>query len=177
MQAYVTTAGLLPLAAAGLAFLLLVGMILLVPDASKPGWMVLRPGAMHWFSFLGSATISALIAWVWIFVGSSRLDAAFQMRIAWWLSFIFGAGAIYSGLLVLRLRKTALRMRGRTIAYNDGGNERRYPIEDFVAWRRRWRGDFQLLFKDGNIVSLDPYARNSDEFMGRLYDEPLPDEA
>lgn len=67
---------------------------------------------------------------------------------------------------------------GRTIAYNDGGNERRYPIEDFVAWRRRWRGDFQLLsFKDGNIVSLDPYARNSDEFMGRLYDEPLPDEA
>jgi hypothetical protein len=176
MQAYVTIEGLLPLMAVGVAFVLLLITVLLVPGTSKPGWMVLRPGGMHWFSFLGSAAMSALIGWVWIFVGSARSDAEFQMRVAWWLSFIFGAGAVYAGLLVYRLRKLSLRMRGRTIAYDEDGRERRYAVEDFVAWRRRWRGDFQLLFKDGNVVALDPFARNSDEFMGRLYDEPLPEE-
>lgn len=178
MQDYVTSSGLIMLGGVAACILLLIVAIAATPMATKTGWMQVRPGGMHWFSFYGSATLFALIAWVWIFVGSARSDAAFQMRIAFWLSFIFGIGAVYSGLLIRNLRKTALRMRSGQIAYIDtDGREATQSIEDFTAFRRRWRGDYQLLFNDGTVITLDPYAKNSDEFMGRLFDAPIPDEA
>lgn len=178
MQDYVTSSGLIMLGGVATCILLLIIAIAATPMATKTGWMQIRPGGMHWFSFYGSAALFALIAWVWIFVGSERSDAVFQMRIAFWLSFIFGIGAVYSGLLIRNLRKTALRMRGGQIAYVDtDGREATQSIKDFTAFRRRWRGDYQLLFNDGTVIALDPYAKNSDEFMGRLFDAPLPDEA
>lgn len=178
MQDYVTPSGLIMLGAVATCIALLIAAIAVTPAATKTGWMQVRPGGMHWFSFYCSASLFALIAWVWIFVGSARSDAAFQMRIAFWLSFTFGIGAVYSGLLIRKLRKTALRMRGGQIAYVDAdGCEATQSIEDFTAFRRRWRGDYQLLFNDGTVIALDPYAKNSDEFMGRLFDAPLPDEA
>lgn len=177
MQDYVTPSGLIMLGAVATCIALLIVAIAATPAVTKTGWMLVRPGGMHWFSFYGSAALFALIAWVWIFVGSVRSDATFQMRIAFWLSFTFGIGAVYSGLLIRKLRKTALRMRGREIAYVDGdGREAIQSIDEFTAFRRRWRGDFQLLFNDGTMIVLDPFAKNSDEFMGRLFDEPLPKE-
>ena len=178
MQDYVTPSGLIMLGAIATCIALLIAAIAATPMATKSGWMQIRPGGMHWFSFYGSAALFALIAWVWIFVGSARSDAAFQMRIAFWLSFAFGIGAVYSGLLIRKLRKTDLRMRGRQIAFvGSDGCEASQSIDDFTAFRRRWRGDYQLLFNDGTVIALDPYAKNSDEFMGRLFDAPLPDEA
>ncbi len=178
MQDYVTPSGLIMLGSVAACITLLAAVISLTPVSPKAGWMQVRPGGMHWFSFYGSAAIFALIAWVWIFVGSARSDAAFQMRIAFWLSFTFGIGAVYSGLLIRKLRTTALRMRGRQIAYVGGdGREMSQSVDNFTAFRRRWRGDYQLLFNDGTVIALDPYAKNSDEFMGRLFDAPLPDEA
>lgn len=178
MQDYVTPSGLIMLGAVATCIALLIAAIAATPAATKTGWMQVRPGGMHWFSFYCSAALFALIAWVWIFVGSARSDAAFQMRIAFWLSFTFGIGAVYSGVLIRKLRKTALRMRGDQIAYIDAdGREANQSIADFTAFRRRWRGDYQLLFNDGTVIALDPYAKNSDEFMGRLFDAPLPDEA
>lgn len=177
MQDYVTPSGLIMLGAVAICIALLIAAIAATPVATKSGWMLVRPGWMHWFSFYGSAALFALIAWVWIFVGSARSDAAFQMRIAFWLSFIFGISAVYSGLLIRKLRKMALRMQGRQIAYFDSdGREAGQSIDNFTAFRRRWRGDYQLLFNDGTVITLDPYANNSDEFMGRLFDEPLPEE-
>ncbi|HMT42463.1 MAG TPA: hypothetical protein PKC48_11920 [Sphingorhabdus sp.] len=177
MQDYVTPSGLIMLGAVATCIALLIAAIAAIPVATKSGWMLVRPGSMHWFSFYGSAALFALIAWVWIFVGSARSDAAFQMRIAFWLSFTFGIGAVYSGLLIRNLRKMALRMRGRQIAYFDSdGREAGQSIDNFTAFRRRWRGDYQVLFNDGTVITLDPYAKNSDEFMGRLFDEPLPED-
>jgi hypothetical protein len=177
MQDYVTPSGLIMLGAVATCIALLIAAIAGTPAATKTGWMLVRPGGMHWFSFYGSAALFGLIAWVWIFVGSARSDAAFQMRIAFWLSFTFGIGAVYSGLLIRKLRKMALRMRGRQIAFvGSDGREASQSIDDFTAFRRRWRGDYQLLFNDGTVIALDPYAKNSDEFMGRLFDEPLPEE-
>jgi hypothetical protein len=177
MQDYVTPSGLIMLGAVATCIALLIAAIAATPAATKTGWMQVRPGGMHWFSFYGSAALFALIAWVWIFVGSARSDAAFQMRIAFWLSFTFGIGAVYAGMLIRKLRKMALRMRGRQIAFvGSDGREAGQSIDNFTAFRRRWRGDFQLLFNDGTVITLDPYAKNSDEFMGRLFDESLPEE-
>ena len=94
MQDYVTPSGLIMLGAVATCIALLIAAIAATPAATKAGWMLVRPGGMHWFSFYGSAALFALIAWVWIFVGSARQDAAFQMRIAFWLSFAFGIGAV-----------------------------------------------------------------------------------
>jgi hypothetical protein len=176
MQDYVTPTGLAMLALVALANLLSLTAFLVTPASDKSGWMLVKPGGMHWAGLLMGAGLFGLIAWVWIFVGSARSDAAFQMKIAFWLSFVFGICAAYMAHQMRKIRKTALRMRGEQIAFRDEtGKERSQKVRDFEAFRRRWRGDYQLLFKDGTILTLDPYATNSDTFMGRLFDEPLSD--
>ena len=72
MQDYVTPSGLIMLGAVATCIALLIVAIAATPTATKTGWMLVRPGGMHWFSFYVSAALFALIAWVWISVGSAR---------------------------------------------------------------------------------------------------------
>ena len=66
MQDYVTPSGLIMLGAVATCIALLIVAIAATPTATKTGWMLVRPGGMHWFSFYVSAALFTLIAWVWI---------------------------------------------------------------------------------------------------------------
>lgn len=171
VQPYVTFVGLAPLMLIAGAIAAVTAAVFATRTSSPPGWMLVAPGAMHWFGLFGGAALFLLIAWVWTFVGSSRADAAFQIRIAYGLALIFGVGAVWSGWHIRQLRQQGLRIRGEHIAFTDtSGAVRTVEITQFDAFRRRWRGDYQLRFVDGTMVALDPYAKNGEEFMRRLLD-------
>ena len=55
MQDYVTPSGLIMLGAVATCIALLIVAIAATPTATKTGWMLVRPGGMHWFSFYVSA--------------------------------------------------------------------------------------------------------------------------
>lgn len=135
MQPYVT-----PMALSSLGVMLALAYLgclsaKLAKQIVAPGWRALRPGFGHWFAALGSSAFSTLVAWVYIFVGSARRDAAFQMKVAFLLSVAFGLCAVYSGWRIRAIKRENIRWRGSRIVRNDrDGHEQAYDGRGAVSW-------------------------------------------
>jgi hypothetical protein len=168
LQDHVTPLPLALVAAVHLACMLASVAVLRSGPSRVPGWRVVGPGSMHWFAFLGCWALAALISWVWLFVGSARLDAEAQMRYALGLVLAFGAGAAWSGFHIGKLRRMALRWRGAAIQWRERGRDVVQDIGDFDAFRRAFSGAFLFRFRNGVILKLDPYARNAEDLMAAI---------
>lgn len=139
----------------------------LARQAVPPGWHALRPGLGHWFAALASAAFSTLVAWVYIFVGSARRDAAFQMRVAFFLSVAFGLCAIYAAWHIRAIKHDNIRWRGmRIVRSQRDGPDQTHDGGSAVSWWRTWSGLFALRFVDGATLYVDPFTTGSDEFAG-----------
>ena len=121
-----------------------------------------RPRRNALFCFLGSWAFSALVTWVWLFVGSARRDAESQIVGMLVLIFAFGAAALLSSAAMLRLHSMRLRWRGGVIRWLSAGREVTQQMSDFEAWRLPWSGLLHLRFEDGTDLKLDTYARNAE---------------
>lgn len=169
MQAYVT-----PFALGSLG--LTVGLsafgclsALLARQSVPQGWRALRPGFGHWFAAVGSAAFSTLLAWVYLFVGSARRDAAFQMKVAFLLSIAFGLCAIYGAWRVRAIKRENIRWRGaRIVRLGHDGQEQQFDTGRAVGWRRTLSGLHVLAFADGSTLSVDPFANGVDAFMAEF---------
>jgi hypothetical protein len=161
LQDYVTPLPLLLVAATHAACLVATVTLLIVPPARFPDWQVVRPAAMHWTAYIGSWALSLLITWVWLFVGSGRYDAKTQMNIALGLIVAFGAAAAWSGIYIALLRETALRWRDTEIRWQAKQKEVFQEMTSFEEFSRGWDGAVHIRFRDGTILKLDQYARNS----------------
>lgn len=168
MQDYVTPLPLGALFLAHAACAAALTLLCLTRAPSFPGWRRVGPSGTHWFCFAGSWSLAALVSWVWLFVGSSRSDAALQMHIAHLLALAFCAAGAWSGFHIAALRRTALRWRGNTMAWRAHSGERRQAFTDFDAIRRRLDGALQVRFRDQTVLTLDPHASNADAFLARL---------
>lgn len=62
-------------------------------------WRCLRPSTMHWVGLALSVGLTGLMLYVYLFVGSSRADAASQMTILLGLIMAFGTSAVVMGVL------------------------------------------------------------------------------
>ncbi|MEO8723811.1 MAG: hypothetical protein ABI395_09885, partial [Sphingobium sp.] len=112
LQPHVTPLLLLLVAATHVACVIAACRLFIVPVSQFPEWQVVRPAGAHWFGLFGSWGISAIVTWVWLFVGSDRLDADQQMFTALLLILGFGAGAAWSAIYIAQLRRAAIRWRG-----------------------------------------------------------------
>ena len=169
MQPYVTP---LTLGALGLTVgLAILGCLiaLLARQVVPVGWRALRPGFGHWFAAVGSAAFSTLVAWVYLFVGSARRDAAFQLKVAFLLSAAFGLCAIYGAWRIRAIKRENLRWRGtRIVRTGRDGQEQAVDKGRAFGWRRTFSGRYVLAFADGSTLDVDPYTNGSDAFMGEL---------
>lgn len=169
MQPYVTpfTLGILVLTVALAVLGCLVAMR--AQQVVLIGWHTLRPGFGHWFAAVGSAAFSTLTAWVYLFVGSARRDAAFQMRIAFLLSIAFGLCAIYCAWRIRAIKRENVRWRGtRIVRTVRDGQEQSIDNGRAFGWRRTFSGWYVLGFADGSVQYVDPYAKGADRFMVEL---------
>jgi hypothetical protein len=169
MQPYVTplTLGFLGLTVA-LAALGCLSALLARQDVPA-GWRALRPGPGHWFAALGSTAFSTLVAWVYLFVGSARRDAAFQMKVAFLLSLAFGLCAIYSAWRIRAIKCENTRWRGtRVVRRGRDGEEQEIDNGRAFGWRRTFSGWYVLGFADGSMLYVDPYTKGADDIMGDL---------
>lgn len=168
MQDYVTPFPLLVLVGAHIIWLNAILAVIGSPKPDYPGWRVVGPGGAHWFCLFGGWGFAVLISWVWLFVGSGRADAEFQMRIALLLAVVFSSTAAWTGFYIARLRRTALRWRGDEIVWREGASERRQEFSKVIAMRQSWDSAIHIRFADQSILKLDMYAKNASEFLSHL---------
>lgn len=128
------------------------------------GWHRLRPGPMHWVGLGLSAALTGLLAWIWLFVGSSRADAEQQMAILFWLAIAFGLGTVAIGHSVLGIRRAAVRWRRNEISHAFGGGENTRPFAAITSMRPGLTG-VVLTFLDGTNLTVDPNAVSAAELI------------
>ncbi|MCE2830013.1 MAG: hypothetical protein LW742_09750 [Sphingomonadales bacterium] len=132
---------------------------------------MITPAPLHWSAIILSAALFLFIGYIWLFVGSSRPDGASQMRIAFWLSVIFGAGSVVAAFQTMRIMRSVLSLRGNEIAFQKTGDQILLRCSDVIFGERRWGGEIRFGFDDGTILDVDPYARNADRLIERLADQ------
>ena len=169
MQSYVTSLGLillvLPLAVA--VTLIAVAQTAFRPK-TMPGWRMVTPGAGYWVASILSVALASLIGWVWAFVGSSRLDGAFQMRVAWWLAFVFAWASCFVAWRILALYRQAIRWRGETVQWS--GRAAPVTMTSLARLGTSIWGYTRAEFKGGQILSIDLAAMGADALVERLED-------
>ena len=168
MQSYVTHIGILLLAAPLLAALVCLGLsVSLFKAQVAPGWRSVRPGIGYWTGFTLSLGLAALIGWVWLYVGSARADGLFQMKIAWWLAFLFGCGSAFAGFRIISLHRLDLRWRGETLRWSGSGD---VAMRDLQSLTTNALGFAVAVFKDGTRLYIDLSAFNASQLVEKLAD-------
>lgn len=132
------------------------------------GWRAIRPGPMHWTALILSAGLTCLLAYVWLFVGSSRPDAERQMNILFWLIVAFGGGGLIAGWSILAIGRRATRWRGQTIVFAGPDGETTRAFADVEALASSPLGSMRIIFRDGVRLVVDPYAKGASELLDKL---------
>ena len=132
----------------------------------KAGWCHVTPGVAFWLGGIGSLLLSSLIAWVWLFVGSSRADGDSQLRVAWWLSMVFGLGSLWSAWRIFVVDRMALRWRGNRIAWNQFGQSIEREITGVTSLSGVLLGDrTRIVFDNGHVLEVDVAAARANELI------------
>ncbi|MEN9393217.1 MAG: hypothetical protein RLZZ104_1560 [Pseudomonadota bacterium] len=171
MQHYVTSLELFWVGGLAAAICVALCCLILSIPPKKPGWIMVTPAPLHWSAIILSAALFLFIGYIWLFVGSSRPDGTSQMRIAFWLSVIFGAGSVVAAFQTIRIMRSALSLRGNEIAFQKAGDQILLRCSDVIFGERRWGGEIRFGFDDGTILDVDPYALNADRLIERLADQ------
>ncbi len=146
------------------------------PGASDAagGWRRLRPSGMHWTALVLSAGLTALMLYVWLFVGSSRADAATQMKVLLGLIIAGSAAALYMLVVCFLVH---VRWDGQRIERWLGPS-----LRGSIRWGDIARveycppaGPLVVHGKDGRCISIDAGMNGADELLKQL-DRWLPDD-
>lgn len=125
---------------------------------------------MHWKASIGLIAFSLVIFWIWLFVGSDKPDAEQEMQMAYWMAVAFALGGSYLAHYITVLKMQNTRWLDREILRNDRkGNVCSYSMADFVSFKRNWKSEIDVCFSDGQVLSVDPYTKNADMFLGTVY--------
>lgn len=132
------------------------------------GWRSLKPSAMHWVGFGLSAGLSLFMAYIYLFVGSSRPDGPQQMRILFWLIVAFALGSLIASVCMFMIRRSAVRWRGWTLAFTGQHGPESRQLTDITSLRMTPLGRVLVQFKDGATLAIDPYASGAAELIERI---------
>lgn len=136
------------------------------PVEDRHGWRPIRPGAIYRVGIGLGMAVTMLMAWVLLFVGSSRPDGAQQMQILFWLIVAFGAGTLFTLFQFVRVRRMAMRWRGETLVWRGaGGTEISRKLSAAVAVRTSIGGWVVIAFADGTKARIDPYSSNAEALI------------
>lgn len=141
--------------------------LLLFPLKQTPGWRQVAPGVSYWAAMIFALVLSGLIGWVWMFVGSSRPDGATQMRIAWWLAFLFGCGAAVMGWIILSLLRLKIEWRGETLRWS---GQTAVPMRDLESLTTTAFGGTRLRFRNGAHLTVDGGASGASALIEKIED-------
>ena len=138
------------------------------------GWRVFRPAWLLHGWILALFGFAALMGYIYLFVGSSRPDAASQMVMLLILATASALGGLY---LVWDLYRRTFMWRGDILRVRTWGRgETLYRISEICAvFGRTDDYDYRLIFDDGSVLELQAHMHGVREFMSRLPPEVFVD--
>ncbi|NLR71178.1 hypothetical protein HGI47_09865 [Novosphingobium sp. ERN07] len=148
-----------------------IGRLCVPRQKQRVGWGQLRPGPMHWTALLLATGLAGLMAYVGLFIGSARADAADQMKVLWWMVGAFAVGAAICLWQMWRIGRAETMWRGGIMQFrSNGGATVQRPIASITRLKRSMGGMFVVTFDDGTELRFDPYARGADALLQRIAD-------
>jgi hypothetical protein len=147
-----------------------LGTISAISPADRAGWRNIKPSAMHWVGLWLSGALTLFMTYIYLFVGSSRADAAQQMAILFWLILAFGLGTVIVALSIQRVRRTGLRWRGDRLVFQGQGGEMSFRLSDIAGAKATLLGSHIVSFRDGTLLHVDPHAQGAAELIDAIAD-------
>jgi hypothetical protein len=143
----------------------------------REGWHYLTPSAMEWFALIGSFALTALMLWVYQFVGSARADGPTQMLILKCLiaAFAAGTGIVFFTSFACELRWNDRSIEQRRLLFG----LKTLRLADIVAGGMNpLTQAIWVAAADGTVIRFSPYA-NGAEALARMifqpeHDDPTP---
>jgi hypothetical protein len=133
----------------------------------EDGWKSLRPSFMVHFAFFGSFAFSSLMAWIYLFVGSSRPDAARQELLMLLLGGAFGAGALWT---LWSYYLMTVRWKGSKLQFGRFGRIQEKRVQEIATKRYvAWRSEYSVEFDDGARLIFSPYQKGGLELARKLH--------
>ncbi|HRK18539.1 MAG TPA: hypothetical protein PK970_06255 [Hyphomicrobiaceae bacterium] len=148
--------------AAGIVAIL--GRVAVQSQPDDRGWRHITPGAMHWTGTVLGAGLFFFMAYIWLFVGSTRSDGAAQMRILFWLTIAFGLGTMVSAFSIQAIRRDRVSWRGNIVRFAGAGGSVRVDLEQVRGLRPGFLA-YAVDFQDGVRVRIDPYANGAAQLL------------
>ena len=147
---------------------------LLVARAKSPsdmrGWRHLKPSAMHWTGIGLGGGLCLLMAYVRLFIGSSRADAEKQMTILTWLIIVFGLLTIATAIAMHSIKRRGVRWRGTSLLFTGSSGTEQRNFDEVQQVRVNLIGQAVLVFADGSFLRIDPNASGASELLDLLED-------
>jgi len=157
-----------PAVVSGLGGATIAAVLALLAYSVKPdadGWRHIKPGLPHWVGVVLGAGLTCLFSYIYVFVGSARSDADYQMTILFWMTLIFGACTLYMSSSMFMIVRQRIHWRGEVLAFSTKGRVRQYTFADVTALKDKLSGDYVLHFVDGKRLVVDANAKGAMEFI------------
>jgi hypothetical protein len=134
----------------------------------REGWHYLTPSAMEWFGLVGCFTLTALLLWVYYFVGSARADADSQMFVLKILIVAFAAG---TALIFYNSFASELRWNDQTIeqhhAFRPSKSMKFTEIVD--GGMNPLTQSIWIAASDGTTIQFSPYANGAESLARTIF--------
>jgi len=136
--------------------------------AVRNGWRYLTPGPMVWTGLVLGVAMTGLFSYVYLFVGSARADAEFQMKMLLALTVAFNILTIliaYS-TVVEEVRWNATEIQRRTWLFS----RRAMNWPQLAAFGVEMSGYWWIRTYDGPKIRFSPYSNGFDQLVRQVAD-------
>ena len=134
----------------------------------RDGWRYLTPGPMVWTGLVLSIGLTGLLSYVYLFVGSARPDAEFQMKVLLGLTVSFNLVTIliaYS-TVVEEVRWNETEIQRRTWLFS----RRAMTWPQLAAFSIEMSGYWWIRFYHGPKIRFSPYSNGFDQLVRKIAD-------
>jgi len=145
----------------------------------RDGWRYLTPGPMVWTGLVLGIALTGLLSYVYLFVGSARPDAEFQMKVLLGLTVSFNLVTIliaYS-TVVEEVRWNETEIQRRTWLFS----RRAMTWPQLAAFSIEMSGYWWIRSYHGPKIRFSPYSNGFDQLVRKIADnlptDPPPAEA
>ena len=134
----------------------------------RDGWRYLTPGPMVWTGLVLSIGLTGLLSYVYLFVGSARPDAEFQMKVLLGLTVSFNLVTIliaYS-TVVEEVRWNETEIQRRTWLFS----RRAMTWPQLAAFSIEMSGYWWIRSYHGPKIRFSPYSNGFDQLVRKIAD-------
>ena len=134
--------------------------------AMRDGWRYLTPGPMMWTGLVLGFGLTGLFSYIYLFVGSARPDAEFQMKMLLALTVSFNLITLLIAYSTVEVRWNETGIQRRTWLFS----RRAMAWPQLAAFGVEVSGYWWIRSYDGPKIRFSPYSNGFDQLVRKIAD-------